>query len=134
MNLPVTRCCAPVQVRHPTQARRKVALARQELGQLAATPLFAWDFQFQLPTSPYCLRVLTLNDDPAMGDPGDDFVVEGRVLLTDESSAKIKYIKRITDPAEFDFMLYEALIRRMAAKMGRGLPGLSAMAVSSRSL
>jgi len=61
------------------------AIERAELAQLASTPEYGFNYEYTLPTSPYCLRVLSMED-------GSSFEVEGRKLLTDEDECKIKYI------------------------------------------
>ena len=48
---------------------------RQELAQGVETPDFDYDYQYTLPTNPYCLRVLRAEDDI-------NFVIEGRKLLS----------------------------------------------------
>src|SRR3989337_923448 len=52
------------------------AIARQTLPVLAAAPDFGWDYQFTLPTDPYCLRVLAINDDEDWAAPGSAHKVE----------------------------------------------------------
>lgn len=86
------------------------AIERQELALEASAPLFGYSYKFALPTVPYCLRVLEVEDDP-------EYKIEGRYLLTDESSIKIKYIARITDPGLFDALLAEAIECRLAAEL-----------------
>jgi len=86
------------------------AIERAELAVLAATPEFGYDYQFTLPTSPYCLRVLTMKDDYP-------FRVEGRKLLTDQDTCKITYIRRIVNPTEFDAILVKALSSRLAMEL-----------------
>jgi hypothetical protein len=93
------------------------ATSRATLGQLSTSPVYGWAYQYQLPSDPYCLRVLALNDREDWACPGDEFKVEGRALLTDAASANIRYIFRITDPAQYDAMLYEALSAKLASKM-----------------
>jgi hypothetical protein len=87
------------------------ALHRKELTALAATPAFKYAYQYTLPPSPYCLRVLQ------MENIDEKFKVEGRVLLTNESTCKILYIKRIVNTAEFDPLLVEAIVTRLAFKL-----------------
>ena len=85
-------------------------IRRAELSQETTKPPFGYDFQYQLPTDPFCLRVLEFSNgnlsypqDNMMTHTGDPvFVIEGRKLLTNEDTAKIKYISRITDPNEYD--------------------------------
>lgn len=93
------------------------AITRATLGRLSTAPAFGWLYQYALPTDPYCLRVLALNDDEACADSGDEFKVEGKALLTNTTTANIRYIQRITDPAQYDALLYEALSAKLAAKM-----------------
>jgi hypothetical protein len=76
-------------------------------------PSFGFSYAFTLPTD--CLRVLMIEDDETI-----PFRVESGVLLTDESTAKISYIKRITiDDA--DGLLIEAISARLAATMAFSL-------------
>ena len=86
------------------------AIARAELALLATTPEFGYDYEFTLPTSPYCLRVLTMEDDY-------DFRIEGRKLLTDQETCKITYIKRISNPTEFDALVVKVLAARLAVDL-----------------
>lgn len=85
------------------------ALYRKTLSALEDAPEFGFDYQYTLPTSPYCLKALRINE-----DPNDIFKVEGRVLLTDHSEVDLEYIKRITDPAEFDALLITVIATRLA--------------------
>ena len=71
------------------------AITRAELAVLATEPEYEYEYEYTLPTAPYCLRVLELEN-------GYPFSVEGRKLLTNESSAKIKYIARVSNAATLD--------------------------------
>jgi len=66
----------------------KCAIKRASLAQNATAPIFGWDYGYALP--PDCLRVIEMNKQ----DYGFD--VEGRNLLTDETTAKIRYVSRVT--------------------------------------
>lgn len=99
------------------------AMTRQALAELSDDPAFGWTHQFQLPTDPYCLRALAINDDEEDGNTGDTFKVEGRRLLTNAGTANLRYIRRITDPNDFDGLLYEATSARLAAKMAYAITG-----------
>lgn len=98
------------------------ATARQALAQEATAPAWGFLYQYTLPTDPFCLRVLQMSDINAV------FKIEGRKLLTDETTANILFIKRIEDPNEFDVSLYNALQWRMAARMAIPLTGQRAVA------
>ena len=78
--------------------------------QLAAdtdTPAWGFTKQYTLPAD--CLRVLTILDYDA------DYKVEGRKILTDNSTMKILYISRDEDPNQYDELLRETLSAALAA-------------------
>jgi len=78
--------------------------------QLAAdtdTPAWGFTKQYTLPAD--CLRVLTILDYDA------DYKIEGRKILTDNSTMKILYISRVEDPNEYDELLRETLSAALAA-------------------
>jgi len=82
----------------------------QKRVQLAAdtdTPAWGFTKQYTLPAD--CLRLLTILDYDS------DYKVEGRKILTDNSSVKILYIGRIEDPNEYDELLRETLSAAIAA-------------------
>jgi hypothetical protein len=81
----------------------KCCLARASLAMLTSTPAFGYAFQYQLPSNPYCLRVLE------MDSPELRFTVEGRLLLTDEETANILYIAKVEDVTQWDALLRRAV-------------------------
>ena len=97
-------------------------IQRGDLAQETATPEFGYNFQYALPADPYCLRVLEFSngtltypyDNMVANSGGPAFVIEGRKLLTDETTSKIKYIARITDPNIYDANLISTLSARLA--------------------
>ncbi len=94
------------------------AIKRTTLTALATGPLMDYDHRYQLPTNPWCLRILqvgTLEEQPTR------WKVEGRQLLADLNSPKIAYIKRITDTNEFDALLFDALVLKLAIKIAMPL-------------
>jgi hypothetical protein len=86
-------------------ARRRARIAAS-----ATAPTHTYTSQFPLPAGPspeYCLRVLTIDDEPIANYDG---VIEGRALLSyDAGPLDIGYIARISDPLQHDAMLDEAL-------------------------
>jgi hypothetical protein len=74
-----------------------------------STPEFEYSYGFLLPTD--CLRLLTVNDSP------DDFTLEGRTILTNDTTLEIKYIYNVgsdtdgtsTTVSVFDELLVEAV-------------------------
>jgi len=85
------------------------ATRRIQLAQDVAAPAFGYVYAYTLPTD--CLRVLQMELKDMV------YKIEGRKLLTDEGTAKIMYISRVTDPNEFDPMFIEALSARLAAEL-----------------
>ena len=77
------------------------AMARVELSPLVTTPAFGYSQQFQMPSD--LLRLSLIED-------VEDFRIEGRLILCDESTIDIKYVK---DPgeavAELDQLCTEAI-------------------------
>jgi hypothetical protein len=85
------------------------AVRRVQLAQSATAPAFGYAYSYPLPTD--CIRVLQMELKDMV------YKIEGRNLLTDEGTAKIMYIARVTDPNEFDVMFVEALSARLAAEL-----------------
>jgi hypothetical protein len=94
------------------------AIQRVSLASETDTPVFAWSYQMTLPTDPWCLRVLELEN-----TDHDQWAIEGRKLLCDLSSVNIRYIKRITDTMEFSPELSETMSMRLAHSISYSLTG-----------
>lgn len=88
------------------------AIARQALARLATTPAFEYDYEYQLPGD--CLRVLITSDGSNLIT---DFKIEGRKLLTDETTVYIKYITKVTDPNQFTSQFIYVFSSRLAAEL-----------------
>lgn len=91
------------------------ALKRKSLARLSETPAFGFSYYFQLPTD--CLRVLGMEYSDYV------FKIEGDRLLCNYDSAKILYIKRVTDPNLFDSIFIAALALRIATKIAPRIKG-----------
>jgi len=110
-------------------------IQRVQLAQETDTPAFGYAYQYALPTNPYCLRVLEFSngtlsypqDNITNNTGGPAFVIEGRKLLTDEGTARIKYIGRVTDPQQYDASLVEALAARLSAEICYAITGSTSM-------
>jgi hypothetical protein len=100
------------------------ATFRASLAQLATTPAFGFDYEYQLPTDPYCLRVLQMEEKDMV------FKIEGgKKLLTDESPAKILYLGRISS-GDMDALLTSVLAARVAADIAFGLSNSTSLAAA----
>lgn len=94
------------------EARPLCATFRAALAQSSTSPVYGWDYAYQLPTEPYCLAVMEIDESV----DSTKWTIEGRQLLTDESTVKIKYIGRITDTSKLDSVFVTALAMRLAAE------------------
>ena len=95
---------------------------RASLAADTVTPAFEYSFQYTLPTDPYCLRVLGLETADFL------FKVEGRKILTNETTVNIIYVGRVLDTNEYDYGLIETLSAALAASLAYPLIGSVSLA------
>lgn len=105
------------------------AKSRAELAALSSAPAFGYGYAYQLPAD--CLKVISVGDyQPGVDTTGGtrslhdaaDYAIEGRTLLTDYGAPlKLRYLRRVTDPAQFDSAFIEALAARLAVEMANEL-------------
>ena len=98
------------------------AIKRYYLPTIATTPLFEWQYAYQIPTD--CLRVIDVYDkdgysidDESTSPPADRWVKEGSQILSDDTELYLKYIGRITDAAAFDAAFITAFAARLASEL-----------------
>jgi len=92
------------------------AITRTSLAQLSDTPSYGFAYQYSLPTSPYCLRVLGMEYEDYIFKV-ENYSTQGRVLLTDEGTAKILYVARITDTTQFDALFVDVLTAKISIRL-----------------
>jgi len=117
-------------------------ISRAALSEDSSSPAFGYENQFILPTDPACLRVLEFSngtltypqDNMISTDGSPVFVIEGKRLLTNEGTAKIKYIGQITDTTQYDSGLIEALSARLAHEVCYAITGSSTLMNSTYQL
>jgi hypothetical protein len=94
-------------------------IKRVELAADTTAPTHEYAKQYTLPAD--CLRVLKIgghhNASSSDLDSGQKFKIEGRKLLTDETTIFLIYIAKITDPNEYDTLLVETLSAKLAAEL-----------------
>lgn len=73
--------------------------------------LFGWGYMFDLPSSPYCLRVLQVNESKSK------YRLEKRKILTNSATVQLEFVGRVTDPTEFDSMLYDLIAIKLASDL-----------------
>lgn len=98
------------------------ATKRVELAMLTETPVFDYSYAFQLPTD--CLKIQQTDD------RYDHYKVEGRKVLSNNSSVKILYTARITDTEQFDSLFVETLSLMLASRISFNLSDNNALSQS----
>lgn len=98
------------------------ALKRQELAQDSDEPAWGYSYSYTLPSD--CLRVIKTDLD----EDKLEWKVEGRAILTDESSCSILFVKRETDPQQFDVLFTDCLQARLAFELCHGITGKQSLA------
>lgn len=78
---------------------------------------FEYDYRYSVPSDFLRMKPNYFKDEWI------DARVEGAYILTDESELDIKYIKRVTDPDDFDPLYTEVLICDLALKLSTSLAG-----------
>jgi len=116
-----------------------VAITRASLAADSAAPAFGFSTQFTLPTDPYCLRVISfwnanVNNDIAAYDSNVMYKIEGRKILSNESTCSIIYIGRVTDTELYDSLLSSTIAHRLASETAYAITGSNALAQSMYSL
>jgi len=94
------------------------AITRANLAAETTEPLWEFNKKFVLPSDPYCLKVLEVRD-----HRNDEWTVEGRNILCDDSQIYIRYVGRITSEAEFDPLFAETFSARLAHEIAYKITG-----------
>lgn len=104
------------------------AIQRASLQQLVDTPVWDFAYSYQLPTDPYCLRVIStdLDDDKDLYP----WQREGDTLVTDASAVNIKYLARVEDPNKIPPILRELISVRLAAEIAYPIVGDARLSAS----
>lgn len=101
------------------------AIRRADLNATSNTPEWEYSYEFQLPTNPKCLKVLTIND-LAAGER--EYVIEGDKLLINDSDVEITYIAKLTDSEGFGPSLKRCIVNRLAAELAFPITGSAQVA------
>ena len=96
------------------------AIARETLLRLAEEPLFGWAYQYALPRD--FIRLVQLNG-YGETEAQRSSEIEGGALLTNETEARIRYVRRVEDAGLFDPLFAEALMVKLASKLAQPLTG-----------
>jgi len=103
------------------------ARARKTLSAETNTPDFEWDYQFSLPDDYLRTRPLYRdNDNFQMDEPSKRCAIEGNKLMCNDETFDLKYIRKVTDPDEFDPLFKEVLVLQIALKLVHPVAGTEA--------
>jgi hypothetical protein len=106
--------------------RWSFAVTRVTLTQIASEPAFGWRNGFQQPTD--CLRVFEVNGWDQARREGH-WEIEGRLVMIDEESADIRYIRREVDCNVYDSIFIEAFATKLASAIVMPVNGSGQMSV-----
>lgn len=102
-----------------TQGSWAIAINRVQLAVTTTAPSFGYTYEYQLPTSPKCLKVLNVDDITA----STDYRIEGDKLLTDISPVSIRYIGRPSTTEEYSPLLVECIEVLLASYLAYPITG-----------
>lgn len=92
------------------------ATHRATLTPLTTDPDHEWEYQYLLPTNPYCISVRSVyNDYP--------YAVEGRYILCNYTPISITYTKRITDVNMLSPLFRELFALKLASELAYPIAG-----------
>lgn len=78
------------------------------------SPAWGFDYQHSLPSD--CLKFIEVLDHSTT-----EYEIEGGKILTDSDTLRIRYVRKITDPNEFDAMFLSLASALMAVEMCESL-------------
>ena len=98
-------------------AKDRVALSADTEWDVDTANDFGYTFAFHLPTDFLRLIIFYNGSDQPDGRTHFSYELEGKRLLTSESSVFLKYIKNVTDVGSWDTLFTETMILLMASKL-----------------
>ena len=87
----------------------RFALGRSELSEDTESPDFEWNHQYILPDD-YLRQV-------GLYCTENSYAMEGQRLLTNDDEVNLRYIRKITDPAQLTPLYVEVLVLQLAIKL-----------------
>ena len=94
------------------------ATKRQKLGQLATTPAFEWDHEYELPAD--FLRAVSIHQQ-SHGTDVLPYKLEDGKILTDADDVYLRYIARVIDPNQMPPTFRRALSKLIASQLATAL-------------
>ena len=98
------------------------ATGRAALSASTTAPLFEFTYAYPLPEE--CLKVREYNGVPVTyaGQYPSRYTVEGRSILTNDTTVLIVYTARVTDLTRWDALAYQVLMTWLASKLAQAIP------------
>ena len=99
--------------------------AQKRAGNIAqlTVPAFGWAASYLLPDD--CLRVCEFNGTEEGQIIGNEYIIEGRAILTNATTVNIVYISREEDVSKYDSIFINALALKLAAALTENIRGTS---------
>ena len=95
----------------------RFARKRVQLSENTTAPDFEFDNAFDLPSDFLRLWIKPFEDNNwGLNNSNRTFSMEGKQLLTNDDAVYLRYIRRVTDVAEFDPLFTEVLVLKLALK------------------
>ena len=91
-------------------------IVRKKLTQNKIKPAFEYQYSHNLPISPQCLSVLSVQET-------DEWVIEGDFLVSNTSPVNIVYVGKITEPHKYPPYLCELIAARLSIEIAYKLTG-----------
>ena len=102
-------------------------ITRVQLAQDTTGPVVEYTYGYTLPTD--CLRVLKIHNGTTDSIESNlDYKVEGRKIVTDETTIYLVYIALDTDPNTYDSYLAESISHQLAADLCYAITNNSTLA------
>lgn len=92
------------------------AIFRQELNQDSTTPVFEYAYKYVLPTVPQLVKLIEVYE-------STEYKIENGYLLSDESTVKIRYVGKETNPNKYDSLFIDVFATRIASEISYILTG-----------
>lgn len=98
------------------------AMSRKELTALSDAPIFEYTYAYPLPQD--FIRLAACNDTDRFAQQGcTNFAIEGNEILTNDTTCKIRYVRREEDVSQYDALFVTAFSTLLASQMVGKLSG-----------